>query len=338
MKNIKILMLGVLMISLSSCLKEGVMNTDPNYASNVIEFANTGDNYTTSGVPGYYSDLGSVKVGGSKNFNINVHYTGPGNAPSDITVTLAIDAATLATYNAANGGSIVFNGTSSYANFNANIGSTNAVTVEMWVKTNSLNAPTGAMYFGFGLYDAWTYNGNIGYNTSAGDQYGISSTRVSALNIEGAWKHMVFVMYAGDKTNNKIYINGASESMSQQAGTFGSVNSVFNSGAGRISSWKNDYNWLMNLNVASFKIYNRELTAQEITNNFNSTKQRFYPDNAGLSPETASTSAYQIKQDYPNSPDGFYWIKNANLNGVAPFKIYADMTTDGGGWTLILKN
>lgn len=103
MKNIKILMLGVLMISLSSCLKEGVMNTDPNYASNVIEFANTGDNYTTSGIPGYYSDLGSVKVGGSKSFNINVHYTGPGNAPSDITVTLAVDAATLATYNAANG-------------------------------------------------------------------------------------------------------------------------------------------------------------------------------------------------------------------------------------------
>ena len=75
MKNIKILMLGVLMISLSSCLKEGVMNTDPNYASNVIELANTGDNVTTSGIQGYYSDLGSVAAGASKTFNINVHYT-----------------------------------------------------------------------------------------------------------------------------------------------------------------------------------------------------------------------------------------------------------------------
>jgi len=103
MKNIKILMLGVLMISLSSCLKEGVMNTDPNYASNVIELANTGDNVTTSGIQGYYSDLGSVAAGASKTFNINVHYTGPGNAPADVVVTLASDAATLAAYNTKNG-------------------------------------------------------------------------------------------------------------------------------------------------------------------------------------------------------------------------------------------
>lgn len=65
---------------------------------------------------------------------------------------------------------------------------------------------------------------------------------------------------------------------------------------------------------------------------------QFYAEKDGLSPNTASSSAYQIKQDYPNSTDGFYWIKNANINGGAPFKIYADMTTASGGWTLILKN
>jgi len=126
--------------------------------------------------------------------------------------------------------------------------------------------------------------------------------------------------------------------MSQITGVFGSVNSNFNNGLGRISGWRNDFNWYMNMNVASFKIYNRELTAQEITNNFNATSTRFYAEKDGLSPTTASTSAYQIKQDYPNSPDGFYWIKNTNINGGAPFKIYADMTTANGGWTLILKN
>ena len=252
---------------------------------------------------------GSVNITCVSNSGLVLHldagntasYSGSGTTWNDLSGNGSHVTLTSTTFNSASGGSIVFNGSSSYANFNANIGSTTAVTVDMWVKTNSLNAPTGSMYFGFGQYDVWTDTGNIGYNTSSGDQYGITSARAKDLGIEGAWKHMVFVMNVGSKTNNKIYVNGVSQTMSQIQGVFSSVNSNFNSGTGRIAGWRNDLNWLMNLNVASFKIYNRELSQQEITNNFNASKQRFYPDNSGLSPETASTSAYQIKQDYPNS-------------------------------------
>jgi len=62
------------------------------------------------------------------------------------------------------------------------------------------------------------------------------------------------------------------------------------------------------------------------------------PPPNGLTSATASTSAWQIKQDYPASTDGVYWIQNDNYNGGYPIEIYADMTTDGGGWTLILQN
>jgi hypothetical protein len=149
---------------------------------------------------------------------------------------------------------------------------------------------------------------------------------------------MVFVMYSGARTNSKIYVNGESQSMSFSSGTFSSSNANFNSGSGRISGWRGDTSWKMNMNVASFKIYTRELSAQEITNNYRAYQSKYYAEGDGLSPATASSSAYQIKQDYPSSTDGFYWIKNANINSGNPVKIYADMTTDGGGWTLILKN
>ena len=310
-----------------------------------------GSTKTTSGyhsfsTPNSTGD-GSVSITCLTNSSLVLHldagnsasYSGTGTTWNDLSGNGSHVTLTSTSFDAAAGGSIAFNGTTSYANFTANIGSTNVVTVELWVKVNSLKDPTGAMIFGFNKYDVWTKGAHMGFNTSGGDIYGLTDTRVTNLGIEGAWKHLVFVMNSSSTSNNKIYVNSANQtSLTQVLPGFNAANAVFNSGAGRISGWRSDSDWLMNLNVASFKIYNRELTAQEITNNFNSTKQRFYPDNSGLSPESASTSAYQIKQDYPNSVDGFYWIKNANINGGVPIKIYADMTTAGGGWTLILKN
>ena len=63
-------------------------------------------------------------------------------------------------------------------------------------------------------------------------------------------------------------------------------------------------------------------------------KMNFFQD--GKTRGGAAISALKIKQDYPSSGDGVYWI---DVPGVGPKQTYClmDSKYDGGGWMLALK-
>jgi hypothetical protein len=205
-----------------------------------------------------------------------VSYPGTGTAWTDLSLNRR--GGTLVngpTYSSSNLGSIVFDGTDDYVDFSASLGSTTIVTVEMWARIGA--AYSGKMFFGFLRYDVWCGSGHLGYNTAVSDVYGISSTTVTLLGLVNNWKHYVFEMRSDvPYTNNKIYINGVSQSLSQLAGSENAADRNFNSGIGRLAAWRNDNtNFRMPMNCAIFKIYDRALTQQEVLQNFNAQRSRY---------------------------------------------------------------
>jgi hypothetical protein len=166
----------------------------------------------------------------------------------------------------------IFDGTNDNIPFNIpNVSTT--VTLEMWARIKSFS---NGMPFGFDRYDVWANSGRLGFNTAASDIYGLTSTQVTNLGLLNQWKHYVFEMRSDvSYSNNKIYINGQNQSLSQVAGTENASLRGFNSGNGRISSWLFSDVFFIAMDLAQFQVYNRALTATEIFQNYNATKGRY---------------------------------------------------------------
>ena len=168
----------------------------------------------------------------------------------------------------ASSGSFNFDGTDDYVLFTTPLGSTNTVSVEMICKIPASYADD--MFFGWNEYDVWCSGGTIGYNTNNGDVYGISAATVSSLGLVNNWKQYIFEMRSDvSYTNNKIYVNGIPQSLSQQQGSENSGTRNFNSGNGVFPGYRASLgNYLMAYQVSSFKVYPKALSQSEIKQNY----------------------------------------------------------------------
>jgi hypothetical protein len=174
-------------------------------------------------------------------------------------------------------GFLTFDGTNNYADLSVGtLGS--VITVEMLVKMKSLS---NVMPFGFTAYDVYTFSGQLGFNTAASDRYGLTSTQTTDLGILNNWRHFCFVMFNDVSlgslpyTNNKIYVNGISYPLSQTAGTQSGTPRSFTNGLVRLSGWRSDSQYKMPMDLAIFKIYNKQLTDAEIQQNFAASRGRY---------------------------------------------------------------
>lgn len=228
------------------------------------------------------SNFAGPKIARDSSLIINIDaantksYIGTGSSWRDLTQNKAVGTMSNCTFNSLNGGSIVFNGTSSVvyypSNSNYSFGTGN-FTIESFcqvnLKTNSRPiAQNDAV--GTSQNDKWW----LAYDaTAAGLRFGRHFTPTYAScawnPTSGQWYHVAAV-----RSSNLMYfyIDGVSQSVTNQTSMSGVSFSQNGLSVGGLST-----PYYLNGNIAAFRMYNRGLSATEIYNNYISSRQRFLP-------------------------------------------------------------
>lgn len=166
-------------------------------------------------------------------------------------------------------GYLNLDGVDDYINVSSTPGRSSTVnTVEMWARWRAGN---GDMFVGWTTYDIWTNSSNLGFNTGAGDVYGISSTEVSNLGLVGTgednWHHYIFE-FTDQVQDNKMYIDTIEQTLSQRNGTTNLTATRSFTTNFKIGGWNNNTGYGFNGDVAIFRLYSRSLTQEEIRFNY----------------------------------------------------------------------
>lgn len=174
-------------------------------------------------------------------------------------------------FNSSNGGNLTFNGTNNYGEVpnNSSLASiSSAITVSAWFKKSQGTGYKGLVDKGRDGYGAWSLNVDETTNkvTFKAKIAGVNRSIVANANyLNDGWMHVVGVF---DGTNLSIYQNGYISNSANYPGALGT-----NSVTVRVGS-AND-GLYFNGSVSQVLIYNRALSATEVTQNYNAISGRY---------------------------------------------------------------
>ena len=176
------------------------------------------------------------------------------------------------TFSSNNGGSVVLDGTNDYvhlgdpsSNFFSSIVGTDQVSIGGWFKNNT-TVSSQKIIFDSGNSERLQIDvrsTGIAFLTICSSTVRISQHSMTT----GVWYHFMGT-YNGSKMIG--YINGVKYTESSQSGNFGS-----DSNFSAIGRYPINTSYMWPGSVSGFVIYNRALTADEIRQNYLSTKERF---------------------------------------------------------------
>jgi len=174
------------------------------------------------------------------------------------------------TFDANNGGSVVFDGVDDYALLGSSVTLGNTFTINAFVKLAGSN--TNGVIIGTNANgsDNWlsiTNNKIRAFYTESSDVNNVATDGATTLSYN-TWYYLSMVVNVSTVT---VYLNGISDATSTQSFTIGSWNGNYT--IGRRSSDYASFYFLGN--IANVTFYNRVLTAKEILQNYNALKLRF---------------------------------------------------------------